>query len=206
MKGLIHSKKFRQNLYKWLFVYIGVLGLLATVVTYSKYISSLGTKDEARVTKFNVKIRFQEDCAADSTETICKTGNHLPFEDMVYYFTVDTSELEVTANLYLTAKFKDTVSSNYEISEIAESKLVDGKIVYESVTDQKNSSSIALTSNAIEINSTNRGEKLYRVTVKYTGDNDVDEKDASYSLYVGYSARQKTDGNNLATPALKDNN
>ena len=46
MKGLLHSKLFRKNLFTWLFMYIIVIGLFTTVVTYSKYISSMQNADK----------------------------------------------------------------------------------------------------------------------------------------------------------------
>ena len=41
MKGLLHSKRFKENLYRWLFMYVGVIALLTTVITYSKYVTQL---------------------------------------------------------------------------------------------------------------------------------------------------------------------
>ena len=41
MFKLLHSKLFRQNLFKWIFMYIAALGLLTSVITYSKYITAL---------------------------------------------------------------------------------------------------------------------------------------------------------------------
>lgn len=56
MKGLLHSKRFKKNLKKWLFMYVCALLMLTTVITYSKYISQYGMNDVARITKFNVEI------------------------------------------------------------------------------------------------------------------------------------------------------
>ena len=93
MKELLHSKLFRRNLYKWLFMYVGVMCLLTSVITYSKYITSMQNDDTARVAKFNVKITNNDVC--DELEDKCHYGTLRPTEDYEYYFTVDTTELEV---------------------------------------------------------------------------------------------------------------
>lgn len=45
MKKLLQNKKFRTNLYKWFSMYICVMAIFTTVVTYSKYISNMGTDE-----------------------------------------------------------------------------------------------------------------------------------------------------------------
>lgn len=203
MKGLIHSKKFRQNLYKWLFVYIGVLGLLATVVTYSKYISSLGTNDEARITKFKVGIEFAEECGEGSNNTECNMGNHLPFEDMIYYFKVDTREIETAANIYLTASIQGDDASNYKITSIEEEiKNGDGEPTYNKLNKD---TTVTGEYQTVKLPVSN-DVKVYRAIVQYVpgqGDNEtypVEGDKSSYSLYIGYSASQVYSTTGSATP------
>ena len=102
MKGLLHSKRFRNNLYKWLFMYVGVMLLLITVITYSKYISSLGGEDTSRATKFEVKVNTLN-CLISDEENVntCEKGKFRPTSKIKYYFSVDTSKIEVNAFLVL---------------------------------------------------------------------------------------------------------
>ena len=80
MKKLLQSRKFRKNLGKWIFMYVICMGLFTTVVTYSKYISKmLSSNDEARVSKFNVKLRYceNENCENGGTDNYI-TKNYRP--------------------------------------------------------------------------------------------------------------------------------
>lgn len=97
MKGLLHSKRFKANLRKWLFMYVGVMGLLTTVITYSKYISSFGGTDKSRATKFEIEVT-PEGCTSD----VCLLGNYRPMNEIEYDFDVD-EEFEV--NTYVILSF-----------------------------------------------------------------------------------------------------
>lgn len=94
MKGLLHSKRFRKNLSRWLFMYAGVMLLLTTVVTYSKYMTSkMGTND-ARAAKFVVDVESVGD-------------NNIKYRPTSYIekeFIVDLTGLEVTTYFELTIK------------------------------------------------------------------------------------------------------
>lgn len=106
MKGLLHSKRFRKNLQKWLFMYVGVLALLTTVVTYSKFLTQRSVAETSRTSRFNVSIKpvncstYINDggrtCEANSG-TGCR-----PTQVVSSCFEVDTSDLEVDSDLYLT--------------------------------------------------------------------------------------------------------
>lgn len=123
MMGLLHSETFRKNLSKWIFMYIAVICLLTSVITYSRFISSFGTDDEARSSKFNVKIEpiaTQDSCPDDteteggessSTAVLCTTSR--PTSTLEYYFKVDVTEIEVKAEVYLRARAGD---ENYQTS------------------------------------------------------------------------------------------
>ncbi len=111
MKGLLQSKRFRTNLYKWLFMYAGVMMLLITVITYSKFITSMSTKDTARTTKFNIDINYlncNDDCGENCDEknsyitsnNICKTENYRPTSTIEYAFNVK-KDVEVKTILAL---------------------------------------------------------------------------------------------------------
>ncbi len=104
MKGLLQSKKFRKNLGKWLFMYAGVMLLLTTVITYSKYISSFNGSDNASTARFDLSVY----CVNNSGD-VCDTAilrkitedtpdNELTFN---YSFVVDTTKMDVKSNLKL---------------------------------------------------------------------------------------------------------
>lgn len=106
MKGLLHSKRFKTNLRKWLFMYVGVMVLLTSVITYSKYIASLQIgEDSARTSKFVFEIE-PTNCPAteenicnttiDNTGTTCR-----PTQEIASCFNVNTDGLEVDSELYL---------------------------------------------------------------------------------------------------------
>lgn len=100
MKGLLHSKRFRRNLKRWICMYVGVLVLFTSVVTYSRYVSNLSLNDEAKVTKFNVNIGKGE----ASTES--GKDPFLPTDTIYYTFTV-TPDFEVKTLLALTVNAED---------------------------------------------------------------------------------------------------
>ncbi len=121
MKGLFSSKKFRKNLRKWLVMYLGVMAFLTTVITYSKYMSSMYAKDSARVAKFNVLIKPNNCTNTDEEQKTCNIGVVRPTK-IDYYFTVDTSELEVNTNIYLKIYINDEFKNFYQTDIIKEVK------------------------------------------------------------------------------------
>ena len=106
---LLHNKIFKANLIRWFVLYIGVISLFTTVVTYSKYITTLPVEDKARTAKFNVKITNDKICS--SLSNICGLDKYKPYDEIDYYFTVDTTELEVLTDLVL----KISVNSEFRI-------------------------------------------------------------------------------------------
>lgn len=110
MKGLLHSKRFRRNLKRWICMYVGVLVLFTSVVTYSRYVSNLSLNDEAKVTKFNVNIGKGE----ASTES--GKDPFLPTDTIYYTFTV-TPNFEVKTLLALTVNAEDRFTIESIIEE-----------------------------------------------------------------------------------------
>lgn len=110
MKGLLHSKRFRRNLKRWICMYVGVLILFTSVVTYSRYVSNLSLNDEAKVTKFNVNIGKGE----ASTES--GKDPFLPTDTIYYTFTV-TPNFEVKTLLALTVNAEDRFTIESIIEE-----------------------------------------------------------------------------------------
>ena len=120
MKGIIHSKRFKKSFGKWLFMYILCMGFFTTVVTYSKYISNMLNKDTARVSKFGVNLKYCADKSCEKELDIDKATNYLPYEEIVYYFGVDKSNLEVNSNLILTV----STDRHFKIKKVF--KIIDG--------------------------------------------------------------------------------
>lgn len=180
MKELLHSKLFRRNLYKWLFMYVGVMCLLTSVITYSKYITSMQGNDSARVAKFNVAITYDNKCV--NSEVACDYGSLRPTENIEYYFTVDTTELEVKTLLIT------NINVHEDFTNIRLYNLTDNK----EVTDYEiNNNKITITE-TIKPNENNYVRK-YKVTCNFNSA--VDSKyqathNYSDALVVGYSATQ----------------
>lgn len=106
MNGLLHSKTFRKNVSKWGFMYIAVMCLFTSVITYSKYITELGMKDEARASMFNVSIEpVQIDPKSGCNGSLDTNGSMVmscglkrPTSKFTYYFKV-VSEVEVPTEI-----------------------------------------------------------------------------------------------------------
>ena len=207
MKGLLQSKKFKDNLKKWLLVYIGVMLLLTTVITYSKYISKFLNDEEARPARFNVYIK-PISCRADA----CKSGTYLEPEEengklnINYYFSVDTTELEATADLYLSVVALDGMFDIEKLEVINQDKSTKELICSNNMED--NASPCVATSGKYTtlktIETKERALTYYAVTVSYKGNDNLYEEDSddvimehdySDAIKIWYSAIQKTDTN-----------
>ncbi|MCI8575661.1 MAG: hypothetical protein HFI09_04240 [Bacilli bacterium] len=96
-------------------MYICVMAVFTTVVTYSKYISNMGTDEQARVANFEVGINFESCSTIDDSQTnldgtsvsICDMGSSRPTSVLPYYFSLDTTKLEADAVLSLTVYAND---------------------------------------------------------------------------------------------------
>jgi len=146
MKGLLRSKKFRSKLYKWLFMYVGVMALFATVITYSKYISQYVVDDVARITKFDIEVEniaiegdgYTCNVADNEQKTItCAASEetkYRPTKNLDYTFKL-TPEFEVktllTTSMYVpntfeiislkaNEKYMEKVDENKEVEKVRE--------------------------------------------------------------------------------------
>lgn len=177
MKGLLRSKRFKANLQKWLFMYVGVMALLTTVVTYSKYISNIMNNSEAtRVTKFNIQI-IGIDANGNECGENCYKVKYDAKDELKFYFKVDSSEVELDTNLSVTVN----IDENFEI--ISLKKLINDK--YESINfDSKNKTQIntKLTKDTI-------GVETYEVIVKFNPKN-ISADNKYDVMRVDYSAIQ----------------
>lgn len=200
MKGLLHSKKFRTNLYRWLFMYVGVIGLFTAVVTYSKYISNMYSEDEGRSAKFNVTVKNEIadiECL-NSTENNelkeCYTGKYSPLAPMMYAFSVDTSELEVNTDFALTF----TVHEDFKVEKLEDiTNPYDIKVIALTDLEKDGKKGISLFTPKEVIAASKGTTKIYRITVKYNKkliDEETNETiiftDPFDVVKVGYSAYQ----------------
>ena len=116
MFKLLHSKLFRQNLFKWIFMYIAALGLLTSVITYSKYITALIHDESVRSSKFIVGIEpYNNDMfgCSDEDGQSCESNVQLrPTKEIEVYFKLDLNQLEVMTNVVLRAS-AGTLEGNF---------------------------------------------------------------------------------------------
>ncbi len=197
MKGLFHSKRFRKNLGKWLFMYVGIMILLTTVITYSKYVSKLMATDSARPAKFDVSVAAQN-CTDPTSDGIhCNIGKNRATKTIDYYFKLNTN-LEVKTNLFLTIMVNqrftlekiEEVGKEESITDFdtkSQSIYVDGNVETYTVYSLK-----AITYQAED---ESKQEKLYKVTVKFKNQavddyGNVDSNKNYDIVRVGYSAIQ----------------
>jgi len=177
MKGLLHSKRFRKNLCKWFVMYACVMAMFATVVTYSKYISNLMNVDEeARVTKFSV--HAQTICDANEEEG-CNIGSYRPTSKIEYVFQIDTTELEVKADVDILA----VVEERFQVLEFTKQKEGTDEIQSIPFTNR-------ILQDHFEVNS-DGGVTYYRILLKRKDPNFEQEENIPQAIKIGYTATQK---------------
>ena len=184
MKYLLYSKSFKKNLAKWLGMYLGMICLFTVVVTYSRYISNLTSNEEARVAKFNVEVTYDDVCSTlDSTE-ICNYGSIRPTGSLVYYFTVDTTELEVDTT-FVTNVLIHKDFNNYRLYDVT-----NGETLY--IENDDYTVSENLISIVEDINAINGYKRKYKLIIDYKNVNNYSiEYNYDNVVVVGYSAIQK---------------
>ncbi len=170
MKGLLHSKRFKKNLTKWILMYIGVIGLLTTVITYSKYMTTLhGESDTARVAKFAIDIR--DDKCSNVVTKYCNYDTYRLTDEIEYYFTVDATGLEVITKVYLTF----TINSNFEIvkneiTEIDPTTLEERTILLENNSGSTGLNYVKTVKEGIDnFGPGGNTKKIYKIVLKYNG-------------------------------------
>lgn len=195
MKGLLHSKRFKEKLYRWLFMYVGVIGLLTTVITYSKYVTQFTSEEKnARPAKFEADIVYTDSLGngCDEKVTGCTTGVYRPTSEIKYYFRL-TTDFEVLTDVLLTvriARKEDNVTpEDFEIVSIRNLKdtnpiLVNDKIKTLKIQNEYDEDTKKMTST----------NDVYEVVVRYTGDINSDTFSTKEKpvIEVGYTASQRT--------------
>ena len=194
LKKLLHSKSFKKNLRKWIFIYCSVMFVLTIVITYSRYISSKAMVDRARAAKFDVKVSY-DSCPSDiSGNVTCfddKMTEARPADKVNFYYTVDTSGLEVATKLVTTIKINNKKTSDGKLyfSNFKLYNIDDGKETPVDITSSEDSI------NSIENITLGKGKKKqYKLVMDYA------YQDVGYSepivlenekfISVDYSATQ----------------
>lgn len=182
MKGLLHSKRFKKNLYKWIFMYIMTIGLFTSVVTYSKYISSMETDATTRVASFDVDITYAETCTELTENEICNLGSFRPTSNISYYFNVDTRGLEVTSLFVIRITVLD-VFKNVKIYDVTDTK---------TEIEFTNNNNVFTLTRELKPNETDI--RKYQVTMDFDYENYDNTLTGNYpfsnAVSVGYSATQ----------------
>lgn len=178
MNSLLHSKRFKKNLFKWLLMYSISLGMLTIVVTYSRFITTYNsTADKARPAKFALDFSYSRICEDKESGTICDQGSMRPEEYLEYDFNIDASKGEV--NTLVVANI--TIDDNFEFVSL--------------LPISGNNMSYNLLDNGIEFTGTMmKGTKnTYKIKLRYKGYNTDAYKNAiNYDsiLKVDYAATQ----------------
>lgn len=182
MRYLLHSKKFKKSLCKWIGLYILTIVLFTGVVTYSRYISSMKAVDTARAAKFKVSIEpLYEPCKNIDEDTMCDLGEIRPQNTLEYDFYVDTTELEVSSDLVITIVVKDSFTNLrlYNTDTNTLLKTVTDKNVL-SITEDVYPNTGKITNYKLIIDYVDKDNKIFAEQIDF---NDV--------VKVGYSAIQK---------------
>ncbi len=191
MKGLLHSKRFKRNLRKWICMYVGVLLLFTSVVTYSRYVSSLTVNEKARVTKFNVKINEIQ---------VPMYRAYYPNEKIIYKFEVKP-DFEVKTLLTLILKpekdfiIKSIKENNEEIytNELGQLNAIPFSVNNITTTSVNEYNYVILSRMILNDNTSNK----YEVELSYTYNNEeyyklnLEELQNKPVIKVDYSAKQQ---------------
>lgn len=182
MKGLLHSKYFKTNLKKWLFMYVGVMLLFTTVVTYSKYISRVDIKDEARATRFNVVLyeSNKDGINCSLNEEACEKYKFRPDKEFSYFFTLDKSEIEVKTKLVITL---ETIAKDAKGKDMFKMTSIKNLTTNEEIT--------YVGTNADDDNETNNLINDYKNNIYLIIDPTEEEKVITYEVKLKYNDELK---------------
>ena len=182
MSGLLHIKRFRQNMLKMFVIYLVVILSTTSVITYSRYITSMESTSYARPARFNIDVTKGDICVAEST--VCNVTKYKPYDQLDYYFSVDTSQLEVTTIMATTID----IDTHYNFVSIYE---IEDEV--ETLIDIDNNEDYSINGRRINISQEVEAGlgtvKTYKIRLSYIGSSDTDP---TYdALSVDFVATQK---------------
>ena len=174
MKGLFQNKHFRKNLQKWLIMYLGVIALLTTVITYSKYITAITSTDSARVAKF--KLNISEINCDDLITSDCNIPYNIrPTSNIEYNFKVDMSQIEVKTKITLKLK----PESNFNITNIYEDQtILDNNLITSNEYTYEYTPGISPST------------KVFKIILNYTGTDSLNSNRDYKVINIGYKIEQ----------------
>lgn len=182
MSGLLHIKRFRQNMLKMFAIYLVVILSTTSVITYSRYITSMESTSYARPARFNIDITKGSICVVG--KDFCDLSKYKPYDKLDYYFSVDTSQLEVTTIMATTIDI-DTHYNFISIYEI--------KDEVETLIDINNNQDYSINGRRINISQEVEAGlgtvKTYKIRLSYIGSSDTNP---TYdAINVDFVATQK---------------
>ena len=178
MSKLLHSKTFRNNLIKWIMIYVCVMLSTVSVITYSKYISELQSNASSTPAKFILTVTDGDICSA-TIPTLCNIEKFKTNDSIDYNFTVDTLELEVNTLLVLTIN----VNSSFNIDSLY---VDDEEINLESTEGYSHTNNVITITENVSINNTSIKNYKVRLSLKDSATN----YSITNALVVNYSATQ----------------
>lgn len=187
MSWLLHSKRFRVNLKKWLCMYVGVILTFTTVITYSRYVSTFTASSSARVAKFKVDIYCDK-----GANGRCDNNTYSRYQTITYRFTLDR-DIEVTTGLEL----KILVDKRFVLESVEDTTR--GEIFYDKVNKLGDVSSDDDKYNLFTIKGpvmvSGKDTPIYEVKVSYDNTSvdarNLDESFTDDVVRVGFVATQK---------------
>ncbi len=206
MSWLLHSKLFRKNLCKWVIMYVCVMCLVTTVITYSKYITQLQNDGDARQAVFKVDIaKFVPENAEYHCDledlTKCEVQGYRPTKDIDFYFKVDYSMMEAAAEVFVNV----ILDQNLEIKK-AYSVDVNGENEYSvncSADNKESGSSTYKCLIKFDVVPTEDPDikktqvKYYKIVASHKKNEDgiYNLDNEEQNIYIGYSAYQVKNSN-----------
>ena len=186
MSRLLHSKTFRNNLFKWLILYVCAILVVTSVVTYSKYMSSMMGQSTGRAAKFNVGLTKGSICS--STSDVCDLASFKPYDTLEYNFSINPAELEVKSNVVLVVN----VDSNFDVLSFYDqvnNKTLDATTETNKTLDDGNltylPSARRFTLNINNVGANNNTVRNYKILLKLSSMTN-DEKKAYYKTVHSY--------------------
>ena len=188
MSNLLHSKTFRGNLAKWLILYILALLIATGVVTYSKYISSMTSTDEARQAKFKVQIDKGDICSTTSPD-LCNLTSYKPYDELEYKFSINTEKVEVLTELIVNI----TVNNDFEVISLNDVTIPQTNNKF--TTTMSDNTNLSFQNNLFtlmsEVGPSKTNIKNYKLKLKFKNNSYKTEYNYNEIVNVGYSAIQK---------------
>ena len=164
---------------RWLFMYFCTIGLFTAVVTYSRYITvSVPEPTSARAAKFDITVKFDDMCGNKGESESC-TYDIRPTEKIDYYFSVDTTQLEVDIDF---ETYIDVDIDNFVIDKLVDT---DGNEYKEGANYNLESGRITMTE---RIKATQGYNRHYILTV--VPKENAQGKNYERAVVIGYEATQ----------------